>query len=106
MIARMWSAQATRENSLRYLKHFSREVSPALAKIEGYLSAHVMTRPMEAPEGQVEIVVTTYWSSFEAIDAFAGADRQAAVVAPEAAALFLDYDRRVRHFDVAVSDKH
>jgi heme-degrading monooxygenase HmoA len=105
MIARVWSAQATRENSVRYLTHFSREVLSALATIEGYLSSTVMTRPTEAPEGHVEIVVTTYWSSFEAIAAFAGPVREAAVVAPEAAALFLDYDRRVRHFEVAVSDK-
>jgi hypothetical protein len=51
----------------------------------------------------VEIVVTTYWQSLAAIDAFAGPDREFAVVAAEAAALLTDYDRRVRHYEVAQS---
>jgi len=38
--------------------------------------------------------------SFAAIDAFAGADREAAVVAPEAAALLTDFDKRVRHYEL------
>jgi hypothetical protein len=46
----------------------------------------------------------TIWQSNSAIDAFAGPDREAAVVAPEAAALLTDYDRRVRHFEVAMAD--
>jgi len=48
--------------------------------------------------------VLTVWQSNSAIDAFAGPDREAAVVAPEAAALLTDYDRRVRHFEVATTD--
>jgi hypothetical protein len=52
----------------------------------------------------VEILVATYWSSFTAIDAFAGSDREAAVVAPEAAALLTDYDERVRHYEVAIAE--
>ena len=46
----------------------------------------------------------TVWQSNPAIEAFAGPDREAAVVAPEAAALLTDYDRRVRHFEVATTD--
>jgi hypothetical protein len=111
MIVRVWSARATSENSLRYLKHFSHDVVPALHKVPGYLSSNVMTRPLKAQEGEaahpaiIEIVVTTHWNSFESIDVFSGSDREASVVAPEAAALFLDYDHRVRHFEVAASDK-
>jgi len=52
----------------------------------------------------VEILVTTVWQSLEAIEAFAGTDREAAVVASEAAALLTDYDRRVRHYEVAQMD--
>jgi heme-degrading monooxygenase HmoA len=52
----------------------------------------------------VEILVTTVWQSLQAIDAFAGSDRETAVVASEAAALLTDYDRRVRHFEVAQMD--
>jgi len=52
----------------------------------------------------MEILVITVWQSFAAIDSFAGDDREAAVVAPEAAALLTGYDRRVRHFEIASMD--
>jgi heme-degrading monooxygenase HmoA len=51
----------------------------------------------------VEILVTTYWASLAAIEAFSGADSEAAVVAAEAAALLTEFDKRVRHYEVAVA---
>jgi heme-degrading monooxygenase HmoA len=83
MIARFWSAQTQ------------------LQGLDGFLGATVCTR--SAPDA-VEILVTTYWASLAAIDAFAGADREAAVVAAEAAALLTSFDKRVRHYEVAVAD--
>ena len=59
---------------------------------------------MRPTEDEFEILVITVWQSFSAIDAFAGPDREAAVVAPEAAALLTHYDRRVRHFEIARTD--
>jgi hypothetical protein len=47
-----------------------------------------------------EIVVTTFWKSMQAIDAFAGADREEAVVATEAVAILQSFDTRVRHYTV------
>ena len=101
MISRLWSARATQAQSQAYVQHFSTAVLPALRKCEGYVSSTVLTRPKE---GAIEIMVLTVWQSFAAIDGFAGADRDAEVVAPEAAALLTDFDRRVRHFEVAVTD--
>jgi heme-degrading monooxygenase HmoA len=101
MIARFWSARTTPALSDSYLQHFTQAVRPELRRVAGFLGATVSTRP--AP-GSVEILVTTYWASFTAIDAFAGADREAAVVALEAAALLTDYDKRVRHFEVAIAE--
>jgi heme-degrading monooxygenase HmoA len=101
MIARLWSARTTPALSDSYLQHFTESVRPQLGRVAGFLGATVSTRP--AP-GSVEILVTTYWASFAAIDAFAGADREAAVVAAEAAALLTDYDRRVRHYEVAIAE--
>jgi heme-degrading monooxygenase HmoA len=99
VIARLWSAHTTPELSDAYLHHFEQAVQPELRRINGFLGATVSTRP--AP-GAVEILVTTYWASFSAIDAFAGADREAAVVAAEAAALLTDFDKRVRHYEIAI----
>jgi heme-degrading monooxygenase HmoA len=101
VIARLWSARTTQAQSQIYLRHFSEAVLPALRRFEGYVSSTVLKRPTEAA---IEILVITVWKSFAAIDAFAGADREAAVVAPEAAALLTDYDRRVHHFEIASMD--
>ena len=100
MIARVWSARTTPALSTAYLEHFSQTVQPSLQKLTGFLGFTVSTRSSAA---EVEIVVTTYWQSLAAIDAFAGPDRDSAVVAAEAAALLADYDRRVRHYELAQS---
>lgn len=98
MIARLWSARATAGQVQAYLKHFSAQVAPSLQKFKGYSGHTVFTRDSS---GSAEIWVTTYWQSLQAIEAFAGPDREASVLAPAAAALLLEYDRRVRHYDVA-----
>jgi heme-degrading monooxygenase HmoA len=100
-IARIWSARATRENWPEYEQHFTRSVLPELREIDGYVSANLLQRDTGR---EIEITVITMWDSWEAIDSFAGADRDAAVVAPNAAALLIDYERRVRHCGVALSD--
>jgi heme-degrading monooxygenase HmoA len=100
MIARFWSAQTTAALSSAYLHHFEQTVQPQLQSLDGFLGATVSTRPVS---GAVEILVTTYWASLATIDAFAGADSEAAVVAAEAAALLTDFDKRVRHYEVAVA---
>lgn len=101
MIARLWSARTKPALSPSYLDHFRRNVQPELRKVHGFVGATVLTRP--APAG-TEILVTTFWQSFEAIEAFAGPDRESVVVAPEAAALLTDFDHRVRHYDLAIAD--
>ena len=101
MIARLWSARTTPALAPSYLGHFRGQVQPELRKVNGFVGATVLTRPV--PDG-VEILVTTFWQSLQAIDAFASRDREAAVVASEAAALLTDYDRRVRHYELALSD--
>lgn len=101
MIARLWSARTSTAQSTRYMEHFWQTVVPALRKFDGYLSASILVR---SHKDSVEILVVTVWQSFQAIDAFAGPDRDAAVVASEAASLLVDYDRRVRHYEVAQVD--
>jgi len=101
MIARLWSARTNTANSTKYLEHFWQNVVPTLQKVEGYLGATVLVR---SHHDLVEILVTTTWKSFAAVDAFAGPDRGRAVVGAEAAALLSDYDRHVRHYEVAQLD--
>jgi heme-degrading monooxygenase HmoA len=101
MIARIWSARATPENWPAYYHHFTENVLPELREADGYVSANLLQRDNGSG---IEITVITMWDSWAAIDAFAGSDREAAVVSPNAAALLIDYDRRVGHYEVVVSD--
>jgi uncharacterized protein len=101
-IARHWSARATEAQLPKYLEHFSKNVLPELRRAPGYLGANVSIRHNAS---EAEVLVETTWRSLEAIRAFAGTDLEAAVVAPEAAALLTDYDRRVRHYEIAVSSR-
>ena len=67
----------------------------------GYRGARLLQRNVG---GAVEIVVATTWESLDVIRGFAGDDVERAVVHDEAAALFTDYDRTVRHFEVVCDD--
>jgi len=99
-ILRHWSARATEAQLPKYFEHFTRNVLPELRGVPGYLGATVSVRH---DANEAEIFVETAWRSLEAIRAFAGADFEAAVVAPEAAALLKNFDRRVRHTEVTIS---
>jgi len=101
-IARHWSARTAEAQLPEYLEHFSKNVLPELRRVPGYLGANVAVRHTAS---EAEIFVETTWRSLESIRAFAGADLEAAVVTPEAAALLTDYDRRVRHHEIAISSR-
>ena len=101
MIERVWLARATREGAAKYADHFRRVVMPELAAITGYRGARLLEREMN---GGIEIVVVTRWQTIDAIRAFAGEELDRAVVHDEAAALFTDYDRKVRHFGIVISE--
>lgn len=101
-IARHWCARTTEAQLPKYLEHFSKNVLPELRRVSGFLAATVSIRHSD---NEAEIFVETTWRSLEAIRAFTGADLEAAVVAPEAAALLTDFDRRVRHYEIAISSR-
>jgi uncharacterized protein YciI/heme-degrading monooxygenase HmoA len=101
-ILRRWSACAAKAQLPKYLDHFSKNVLPELRRVPGYVGATVSLRRLE---GEVEIVVQTNWRSLDSIRNFAGPDLEAAVVAPEAAALLTTYDRRVQHSEIAIADR-
>jgi heme-degrading monooxygenase HmoA len=101
MIERMWTAHTTREGAMKYADHFRGVVVPELSAITGYRGARLLERERD---GTVKIVVVTRWQSIDAIRAFAGDELDRAVVHDDAAALFSDYDRKVRHFGVVAHD--
>jgi heme-degrading monooxygenase HmoA len=101
MIARLWSARATAENWFAYERHFIDNVIPELRAQKGYVASNLLKREVG---NEIEITVLSFWRSLQAIDAFAGADREDAVVAPQAAAFLISYDRKVSHCELAFAD--
>jgi len=101
-ILRLWTARTTESQLAKYLDHFSKNVLPELRRIPGYLAANISLRHLAS---EVEILVETTWRSLDAIRNFAGPDLEAAVVAPEAAALLTSFDRRATHSEIALTDR-
>jgi heme-degrading monooxygenase HmoA len=103
MVVRFWSARTTELRLPEYLRHFNHRVLPHLRSKEGFIEARVLT---QSDGVVVEMIVETLWASLEAIERFAGSDRESAVVAEEAVHLLTSYDRRVRHYEVVVREEH
>src|ERR1700686_5927389 len=102
MVVRFWSARTTEVHLHDYLRHFNERVLPHLRSKEGFLEARVLT---QSDGVVVEMIVETLWASLEAIERFAGPDRESAVVADEAVHLLTSYERRVRPSEVKVREE-
>jgi heme-degrading monooxygenase HmoA len=101
MIARIWTARASAANAPRYAAHLDAVLLPELHRLPGYRGAKLLER---SQDGEVEIIVVTWWQSLDDVRAFAGHDLEHAVVSDEARALLASFDDRVRHFHVVVDD--
>ena len=102
MIARRWSARATRDNAAHYRRYFRESLTPHLRELAGYRGATLVERDVA---GTIEIQVITWWESMAAIRAFAGEDVSTAVVTDEARALLQHSDAHVEHADVTFDDR-
>ena len=97
VISRQWRGLAHLDQAQNYVKHLRTETFPALRKIPGFVSASILSRRLG---NGIEFLIVTQWDSLDAIARFAGADLEAAVVPAKPAAMMIEYDRRVRHFEV------
>jgi heme-degrading monooxygenase HmoA len=100
MIARRWRGWAdSPENADAYVAHFEDGVRPQLEGTDGFIDAQVERLPDD--RGRTELVVVTRWTSWDAMRAFAGDEIDAAVVEPAARAVLVEFDRSVRHIELA-----
>jgi len=97
VISRHWRGLARASQAETYVRHLRTETFPTLRKLPGFVSASILSRRLGAG---VEFLIVTLWESLDAIAGFAGADPEAAVVPAEVAGMMIEYDRRVRHFEV------
>ena len=98
MISRHWKGVAKREEAEHYVAHLKRDTFPKLASLPGFVHASILRR--EVANG-IEFQVVSVWGSLRAIEAFAGADAELAVVPPLAQAMMVEFDRRATHYEIA-----
>ena len=97
MIARHWKGIAGPEDADKYIEHLRRDTFPQLSGIHGFVGASILKRQVD--QG-VEFLIVTVWDSMEAIERFAGETADAAVVPPAVQAMMIDYERKVRHYEI------
>ncbi len=97
MILRQWRGLARPNQAQNYIEHLHADTFPALGAIPGFVSASILSRPFG--DG-IEFLVVTHWRALEDIARFSGADLEAAVVPAEVAQMMIDFDRRVKHYEV------
>jgi heme-degrading monooxygenase HmoA len=99
VIARVWRGWAPQSTADEYQRHYESEVSEHLRAVDGFRGARLLRRT----EGQ-EVVFTslTFFTSLEAVRAFAGDDYELAVVEETARRALTRWDDRVTHHDLAV----
>ena len=98
MIARHWSGVAKPGEADNYVDHLKNDTFPKLMRIKGFNSASILTRRVD--QG-TEFLIVTVWESMESIRQFAGETADVAVVPPVVHAMMVEYDRTVRHYEVA-----
>jgi len=97
MIVRLWRGLARPQHAEEYLAHLRADTIPQLSRIPGFVAVEVLRR--EEPKG-TEFLVATTWESLSAIERFAGADVTLAVVPDQVQRLMVEFDHRVRHYEV------
>ena len=97
MISRQWRGLAGPAHADEYVEHLRKETFPQLSNIPGFIDASILRRNVE--EG-VEFLIVTRWDSIEAIQRFAGREADVAVVPPKVHDMMIEYDRKVRHYEV------
>jgi len=98
MISRHWKGIVKREQADRYITHLKSDTLPKLASLAGFVRASILRR--DVADG-IEFQVVTVWESSQAIQAFAGADAEVAVVPSVAQAMMVKFDRRAVHYEIA-----
>lgn len=99
MISRIWHGWTGYENADAYEQLLRNEIFEGIAgrAIDGFLGIDLLRR---GHAQEVEFVTIMWFSSLEAVQAFAGSDFEAAVVPPAARALLRRFDARSAHYDV------
>jgi heme-degrading monooxygenase HmoA len=99
MISRIWHGWTSLDNADAYERLLRSEIFEGISgrSIDGFLGIDLLRR--QHPN-EIEFVTIMWFSSLEAVRAFAGADYEVAVVPPAARAGLDRFDARSAHYDV------
>ena len=99
MISRLWHGWTTPENADGYEAPIRSSVFPGILGrgTAGLERIELLRRPLGA---EVEFVTAVRFASWDAVEAFAGPDRDVSAVPPEARAALARFDGRARHHEV------
>jgi heme-degrading monooxygenase HmoA len=98
MVSRHWTGVTKPGKAPDYITHLKKDTFPQLLSIAGFVRASILQRDL--PEGS-EFLIITDWENIEAIQAFAGAETDTAVVPQAARGLMLRFDEKVRHYNIS-----
>jgi heme-degrading monooxygenase HmoA len=99
MIARLWHGWTTPANADAYEALLRTKILPGIHRVQGHEGAYLMRRDSG---NEVEFVTLTFFTSMDAVRAFAGPDHEVAVVPPEARELLSRFDHRAVHYESIV----
>ena len=99
MIARIWHGWTTPENADAYETLLKTQIFPGILarNIPGFQKIELLRRPAD---GEVEFITLMYFTSLDAIRAFAGEDYETAVVPAAARAVLSRFDARSAHYEI------
>jgi heme-degrading monooxygenase HmoA len=100
MIERQWKGLAKTGEADNYVRHLMTETFPAVSKLNGFIRASILTRPVEKG---TEFLIVTVWESIEAIRQFAGEAAEIAVVPLVVREMMVTFDEKAAHYEVAVN---
>ncbi len=98
MILRLWRGRVAKSNADAYFAYLEANVFARLRRIAGHRGATLARRDRG---DDVDFIVLSRWDDMDAVREYAGATPEHAVVAPEALALLVDFDRFVDHYEIA-----
>ena len=98
MIARVWRGWVRTEDRLAYVAYIEDTGMAEYRRTPGNLGAHMLTRDLD--DGRTEVVTLSFWTSLDAVRAFAGDDVSTAVFYPEDDRWLVDREVTVTHYEV------
>jgi len=100
-VARVWHGRTPAAKADEYARYMYEHDFPKMQALAGNLGIQMLRRDEGA---ETDFLVISYWTSREAIGAWAGADIEQARYDDAEKAFLLQLEPRVRHYDIRVAD--